>query len=195
MITRSPHTPDAQANCFALRSCRGEKRAGFTLLEVTIAIGVLAVAVIPLVGLIPMGLNVFHQAIDTSVEAQIAQLVINEAQQTDFSTLIGTNTSRFQQSATPRYFDVQGNEIAHAQSANAIYQVQTVITPQAQMPYNPAFLINNPQDATNANLAIVTVQIAKNPANGSIPLDTTTLLWTGNTIPIATYSAIISNNQ
>jgi hypothetical protein len=70
-----------------------------------------------------------------------------------------------------------------------------VITPQAQLPYNPAFLKHAPQDATNANLAVVTVQIAKNPARGSIPLDTTTLLWTGNTIPIATYSAIISNNQ
>jgi uncharacterized protein (TIGR02598 family) len=191
MIARPAHIPDGQANHLGLPPCRGIKQAGFTLVEMTLAIGVLALAMIPLVGLLPMGLNVFHQAIDSSVESQMAQLVTNEAQQTDFNTLIGANTTRFLQSTTPRYFDAQGNELA--QSTNAIYQVRTILTPRPLMPYNPSS--TTPLAATNANLCIVTVQIARNPGNAAIVADPTTLFWNSNTIPIATYSAVISNNQ
>jgi len=160
--------------------------AAFSLVEVTVAIGIVAFAFMGIMGLIPTGLNTFRQAIDLSVGSNIAQKVIREAQQTDFITLIGSNTSAFQQSSTPRYFDDQGNELTTG-SAAAIYQVNTCITPATPILGDAA--------TDNPNLATVTVQIANNPANLSIVVDSTTQLWMDSHIPIATYSALVSRNK
>jgi len=160
--------------------------AAFSLVEVTVAIGIVAFAFMGIMGLIPTGLNTFRQAIDLSVGSNIAQKVIREVQQTDFIALIGSNTLAFQQSSTPRYFDEQGNELTTGSTA-AIYQVNTCITPST--PIIGGVATDNP------NLATVTVQIANNPANVSIGVDATTQLWRDSHIPIVTYSALVSRNK
>jgi uncharacterized protein (TIGR02598 family) len=160
-------------------------RAAFSLVEITMAIGIVSFAFLGVFGLIPTGLNTFRQAMDASVGSQIAQRVINDAQQTDFNTLIGGNTSAFQQSSTPRYFDDQGNEVTTA--GGAIYQVNTCITPATATP--------SASGNTNPNLATVTVQIANNPGNRRINLDATMPLWNDSRFPMVTCSAIVSKNK
>ena len=98
-----------------------QSRAGFSLVEVVIAVGIVAFAFIPLLGLVPMGLNASRQAIDTTVEAQIIQQMTSEALQTDFSTLSTLNNSAL------LYFDANGNVTSSASSAiyKACFSVPT----------------------------------------------------------------------
>src|SRR5882757_6098701 len=69
-------------------SSRLAQQRAFSLIEVVLAVGVVAFAFVAILGLIPAGMTQFRQAIDTSVCAQIAQRIINEAQGTDFTILI-----------------------------------------------------------------------------------------------------------
>jgi uncharacterized protein (TIGR02598 family) len=92
---------------------RVRSKAGFSLIEVALAAGIVAFALIPMMGLIPMGLNASRQAIDTTIQAQIIQQMTGQAQQTDFSKL-STLTS-----ATVTCFDANGNVTT---PASAIYK-------------------------------------------------------------------------
>ncbi|MGB8354705.1 MAG: Verru_Chthon cassette protein B [Chthoniobacteraceae bacterium] len=91
--------------------------AAFTLVEVVMAIGIIAFAFIPLVGLLPVGLDMSRRAIDTTVQSQIVQQLSTEAQQSDFSTL---STLASNSTTTPYYFDDQGSKATN--SANQIYE-------------------------------------------------------------------------
>lgn len=77
------------------------------------AIGIIAFAFIGIFQLLPIGLGVSRQAIDTTIEAQIAQQMKTQALQIDFSQL--TNLSKLGK----LYFDDQGNPAESA--ATALY--------------------------------------------------------------------------
>lgn len=157
-------------------------RAAFSLIEVVMAIGIVAFAFISVLGLIPTGLNTFRQAIDASVGAQIVQRVMNEAQQTDFDVLVqGSNGTYLQRPV--RYFDDQGNEMAN--STGAIYQVNTRIMPVTPMPSHTSY----------PTLATVTVQIVNNPGNQQINTDGASSLWSDPRFSVATYSGLVSRNR
>lgn len=178
------------------------KHAGFSLVEITLALGIMAFAFVSIFGLLPIGMKTFRRAMDSSVGAQIAQRVIGDLQQTDFTELVkydpslpstGTNGLK-----ATRYFDDQGTELLAASVASAIYHVTSRVTPAIAVPQTGA------APAPNANLALVTVQVANNPGNQSLARDATTLLWTGafssspaNTgvVPFVTYPALIARNQ
>jgi type II secretory pathway pseudopilin PulG len=124
----------------SLRKSFASNRSAFSLVEVVLAVGVIAFAFVAILGLIPAGLTQFRKAIDTSVGAQIAQRCIQDAEQTDFNTLVDYAHTQGQGSpgiptyfrapsmaatasaaASPnnpgaciRYFDEQGNEIIPA---------------------------------------------------------------------------------
>ena len=148
------------------------------------AIGVVAFAFVALFGLLPTGLTTFRQAIDTSVGSQIAQRVINEAQQTDFTTLTTTTGTSTGTSFTQpvRYFDDQGDQTSGPNGA--IYEVNTRIAPATVLPSGTSF----------SGMATVTVQIAHNPAN--LPINSgTTNLWSDPRFSILTYFGLVSKNQ
>jgi len=164
------------------------KRGGFSLIEIALAIGVLSFGMLATVGLLPIGMSTFHQAIDTSIGAQVVQRVINDARQTDFTTLItGSNTQTIAAGTTGlkamRYFDSQGNELTS--SGNYIYQVNTRIAPQTTLPSSGAF----------SGLATVTVQIVNNPGHQQIALNSQTNLWSNAAFHISTYSAMVAQSQ
>lgn len=112
---------------------RGATSGGFSLVEVVIAIGVIAFAFIPMVGMLPMGLNLSRQAIDTTVQAQIAQELTAEVQQTDFSRLADLGATSV---ANPYYFDDQGNKVSDPN--NAIYQAVIAISTNTTLPNSVA---------------------------------------------------------
>jgi uncharacterized protein (TIGR02598 family) len=93
---------------FAVCSRRASRSrlAGFTLVEVTLAIGIISFAFVTMFGLLPVGLNVSRQAMDTTIEAQIVQQMKTQALQTDFSMLDSLNN------VDAQYFDDQGKEVA-----------------------------------------------------------------------------------
>ena len=146
----------------------------FSLVESVMTIGVVALAFVPILGLLPSALHAFRAAHDSAVGSQIAQKVISEAIQTDFDTLVdnahlkrtrGGNvtpanfTFRGPLIGAPafRYFDDQGNELAASDAAKAVYHVLTRINPQVPLP-------SAGDNSDLRNLAQVTVQVVTNPA-------------------------------
>lgn len=154
-------------------SPRWTQRAGFSLVEVTIAIGIVSFAFIPIFGLIPTGLAKFHVAMKTSVTAQIAQRVIGNAQQTDFETLKKTPTSS-------RYFDEEGAEVLSSQ----------------KWLYHAVTAVNAPVEVAGiscASLGNVSVQVISDPSNRTRGVDTPVTQRNGLTIE--TYSGLVSANK
>ena len=75
----------------------------FTLIEVTLAIGVVSFAILGMVGLNSVGLTTLRAAKDSAMEARVVQSLGSEARLSDFSrlaTLAGT-----------RYFDQEGRQV------------------------------------------------------------------------------------
>lgn len=126
----------------------------FSLVEVVIAVGVAAFALVALLGLLPSGLKTFKSTMNTAVGSQIAQRVFNDMQIANWSDL--TNTVR--------YFDEQGNELTNTTSSNAlncIYWVQVTTTNATTGANSTQFLGN-----TSTNLMTITVMVANNPGGG-----------------------------
>lgn len=121
--------PRGEVSRPAGRMIRRTVAAGFSLVEVVIAIGVIAFAFIPMMGMLPTGLNLSRQAIDTTVEAQIAQQLTAEVLQTDFSRLDELASSSV---TNPFYFDDQGNKVTDP--ASAIYQAIFAISMSTTLP-------------------------------------------------------------
>lgn len=88
-------------------------REGFSLVEVSAALGIVAVAMLSIVALLPHGLGTFREAMDTSVCAQIAQRVFSDMEQADFETLLqaGEAVSTDFVILPLRYFDDEGGTV------------------------------------------------------------------------------------
>jgi uncharacterized protein (TIGR02598 family) len=184
------------------------QRGGFSLVEVALALGVVAFAVVSLLALLPAGLTSFRTSINTSVGSQIFQRVVSDAEQADFDALLaqataaGTSFSVF----PIRYFDEAGNEVVPvnpvsltaAEAQRVVFQVRvraskpgaSDVTQQnseavASLPGTTRF---NPRDST-----FLTVQIANNPGNLPMAVDSNQL-WTSETNSITTHSAVVTRN-
>ena len=194
-------------------------RQGFSLVELAIAVAVLAVALTGLLALMPSGIGQFRTAMDTTISAQIAQRLLSDAQQTDFDLLVDRgNLPRdpLNKSYCPerfsfrgpkvkegrwRYFDEQGNEIvpkakdgmlSPAERRVLVYQVNTRIRPRAVLP-----TLNE----SNSQIAQVTVQVLRNPSLIEVPLvkdensPEHNLVQPTGRVPIFTYCALVGKNQ
>ena len=162
-------------------SSRQGKTSGFTLIEVAIAVAILAVSLVALLGLMPAGMTNFRKAMDTSITAQIAQRILLDMGQADFDQVIdapksGTDnispsytftapTRTLAQNALRfRYFDEQGSELiplgnggtslSAAQKTALVYQVNVRVMPKAAQPADSKI---------SGAVALVTVQVARNP--------------------------------
>lgn len=132
-----------------VRNC--SHSAGFSLVEVVMAVGVAAFALVALLGLLPSGLKTFKSTMNTAVGSQIAQRVFNDMQIADWKDL--TNSIR--------YFDEQGTELTNSNAVNCIYWVQVNTTNTAGTS-STQFLGN-----TSTNLMTITVMVANNPGGGT----------------------------
>jgi uncharacterized protein (TIGR02598 family) len=99
---------------------------GFTLVEVTIAVGIVSFAVISILGLLPTGLSTLRSAMNQTVEAQIVRTIGAQSVVTAFASL-ATNNVYFDQDGLPttssdeaRYtVNVEANAPVFPGSANA----------------------------------------------------------------------------
>ena len=81
---RLPPHPSAVA--FAPRPLVAGKH-GFSLVEISLALGIIGFAFIALLGLLPVGLQTFRSAIDTGNEARIVQSFFSMLMATDFEKI------------------------------------------------------------------------------------------------------------
>jgi len=177
--------------------------AAFSLVEVVLAVGVFAFGFVAVLGLLPTGLQLFRESVQTSVSSQIAQRVINDAQQTDYTVLTdesnlpdSLDTFTFQApkvlAGAFRYFDEQGNEIIPAgatlstsEQVRVVYWVNIRIKPRTDRGQTTARI---------PSLATVTVQVANNPGNKSLPLGPDNLIAKPAGVTVKTYAVLVSRN-
>lgn len=135
-----------------------KRAAAFSLVETTLAIGVVAFALVAMLGMVPVGLSSFREAMDASTSSRILQRVSSELRQ-------GTNVSPQQPML---YFDEQGDETtaAGADGRKALYYVNTLVKPATGLP-----------GGGSSSLTTVTVEVVKNPRNESVPRDPATLAF------------------
>ena len=193
-------------------------RGGFTLVEVVLAIGVVAFAFVGLFALLPSGLSLFRQAMDTSMGSQISQQVVGEAEQADFDTLVSTQNPTGGQNnqfyTLPlRHFDDQGTELQlptdGSVPAHTLYTVRTRGSlPGPPDPNSPQadYFTSLPATGSNSryeprSATILTVQVVKNPGRKSLTpyVDGTLFLITpakakANHLEIQTFSAVVARN-
>ncbi|XHR31184.1 MAG: Verru_Chthon cassette protein B [Chthoniobacteraceae bacterium] len=120
------HTPQLVSVSVGSRPqiCRRENgRAAFSLIEVTIAIGVVAVALLSLLGVVPTGLNTLRSAMDSTVEAQIIQKFSGETLLTPFSGL----KDKF--SETTFYYDQEGQPQTSQTTSTRYWLTANIVTP------------------------------------------------------------------
>jgi uncharacterized protein (TIGR02598 family) len=150
--------------------------AGFSLVEVTIALGIVAFAFVPLMGLLPVGLTSFRSAIDQTVLSQIVQQIGNESQQSDFDAV--TTPQNF------RFFDEQARELDATRSSEAIFRSRLVVV----------------DDADSPHLKRLVIQVARNPGGAAELKETSTpsigTLWSDdNQLPVATRSLLLARSS
>ena len=185
----------------------------FTLVEISLALAVLGVGFLSVIGLMGTGLSQYRHVMDTTVTAQIAQRVINDVQQSDFTQLVDTAAARSAandrafsfrapriDAPALRYFDDQGSEllpredgeISDAAQSRAVYQVNVRIRPIAEVPNSE--LIGTPQ------LAQVTVEVAHYPTPGQIEIESApgalqNLFKATAGVPVHTYAVLVGRNE
>jgi uncharacterized protein (TIGR02598 family) len=164
-----------------LRFAGANGHSGFSLVEVSVAIGIVAFAFVALFALLPQGANTFRRTIEVGVCSQIAQKVIADLQQMDFDQLVSTTDTAvgmvssfrwpFGTAGLTRFFDEAGNEVpvdrsvglnpktlSPQQRAKISYWVNIRVVPRALMPAGGGGSRRCP------DLAQVTVQVAFNPS-------------------------------
>jgi len=153
----------------------GTIRQAFTLVEVTIALGLVAGGVVVLLALLPASLGTMGEASRTAVERRIAQNLIGELMRTKWEEL------SYQDGSPPRYFDSQGIElpleiwstrpglvsftarISVPRQDVRIDQDDTLLSVSQTIPYSKGDLIT---PFTNPHLRRVTVDITDVPIQG-----------------------------
>lgn len=89
---------------------------GFSLIELTIALGIVGFAVVSIIGLLPIGLKAFQDAARLNVEAEIVQQITREVEATPFAQLTDYGSSG---SPLILGFDAEGRELEDLQGASA----------------------------------------------------------------------------
>ena len=84
---------------------RARLRAGFSLIEVALAITVIAFAFVALLGLLPTGMNIFNQTIDSTNEMRISSDITAMLQATEYSKIADPDS---EVSKNIFYFDSDG---------------------------------------------------------------------------------------
>ena len=126
------------------------RRSAFSLIEVVLAIGIIAFAFVSIVGLVPVGLATLNRAIDSTVTSQIVQQLVTEAQQMSY-----TNLSNF---SGGRNFDSEGVETSN----NTDFVYQAYIYPPTKQFLSNSY-VNTLRIEVSKNLS-VSEQKVKNPA-------------------------------
>jgi uncharacterized protein (TIGR02598 family) len=195
----------------------GKDRA-FTLVEVVLALGVVAFALLPVFALLPAGLSTFREAMDISISAQIVQRVVSDAEETDFDALVPSAANAIQGVALGgaggqffalplRYFDDQGTELP-AGDPKIIYAVRVrgslpgTADPAAHSSSYFTSLPSNQGARYNPrNSTFLSIQIVNNPGNKDLSAftDPQTFLLDAAKAKLAnlrlqTFSTIVARN-
>lgn len=188
------------------RSSSAPRDSGFTLVEVALALAVVAFAFVSLFALLPHGMTTFHRAMDTSVAAHLVQRIVADAQESDFETLLASSVAKGGEgdqfyTLPLRHFDEQGNETADP----SIYAVRvrgSLPGPaNSAAPSSANFTLlptTSEQRFHPRDMTFLTIQIARNPGHRPLEIDESTFLWkrpdATTQIDVRTFSTVVARN-
>jgi uncharacterized protein (TIGR02598 family) len=158
------------------------KSRAFSLVEVALAVGVIAFAFVALFGMLPVGLQTFRDAIDTSNEARIVQTFVSKVLATDFKNLKTTVDAAATNEVV--YFDEEGT------------QTDTSLSPLASKAnsriYEAKVFVDDPTVPTLTNTLTYSANIVVVFANMSSPAGKEFSDQTGSLSKLRTY---LSNSK
>lgn len=125
--------------------------SAFSLVEVTLSLGVISFALLSLLGLFAVGFGGMEESMGRSAKAEIAGKLIADAQLSRFDELPPVYDDRY------FYFDELGNP----QGAEAIFTAHTKLTP-------PSSLIGSPEMAGNCWTLVVEVTQRTSPQSAHV---------------------------
>lgn len=120
------------------------------------ALGIIAIALLPLLALVPMGLNNQRSAVETTAITQILQSITGDLQRSEFDQLVNPDTLAVVDLPI-RYFDELGSEI-DLEEAPAVGTGARMYDAQITLDY-PAFIGSN---STHA-MVRAEIRVAFNP--------------------------------
>ena len=162
---------------------------GFSLVETAMALAIIGFACVSLVGLIPIGLTSFHQAIETTTEAEIVQNLSNDILLANFSDLY-------------QYTSQYGNRVYYYDDEGTPLTVVTPGVPPSGTVYKVvvALAVVNNADSLLA-LYDNGVSIAGKPNASAIPTIssaynvTMTVTSVNQAVQSHVYTVIVANNN
>ena len=148
-----------------LRSSRFSS-PGFSLVEVVLAVGIMALGVVTILGLLPHGMEMSRKTANELAENRIADALLGDIQAMDWKDLEAQTNKGGNLTSENRLFDDQGLElIAGSDDADLSYVARVEVpTSDVELPTNaPQRALNNNGANGNLNLRRVIVKIAPVP--------------------------------
>jgi uncharacterized protein (TIGR02598 family) len=112
-------------------ACQSPSRLshGFSLIEVTIALGVFAFAMIPIIGLVSSGMKSLRGSMDDGVRGEIVRKVVAEAGRVPYTNLSSFNGTNF-------YFDDEGVQQASSNAQTIFVASNSIVPPPSLVTTN-----------------------------------------------------------
>lgn len=137
-------------------------KRGMTLVEVVLALGVVSVAIVPLIGLLALGLNTSSDSNDDAAKARIIGFVQSDLRSRNYETnaWTATNDTALTKLNSTLYFDVRGNWVSSdvptgANAARAVFSTSFAdVLPSAQGGVSYKILIRWPYPAFGQQASI-----------------------------------------
>ena len=126
-------------------ACR--RRAAFSLVEVTIALGIASMAIVSVMGMMPIGLNTMREAMDQTTEAQILRQISTGASLYPFDRL-------GDYAAAGPYLFTQDGTMQSSRNAQTRYSLTVIMT-------NATFPGSSNASNLSSNLAAILVETAR----------------------------------
>lgn len=129
--------------------------AGFSLVEVVLAVGIMALGVVTILGLLPHGLEMSRKTANEMAEARIIEHIVGEMQSAEWAAL-----HTYGQQV--RYFDDQGLELPNLATAEAQFSLNYVVRVEVP-PLDVLLPTNTTTVPIDQNLRRVMIRIVAAP--------------------------------
>jgi uncharacterized protein (TIGR02598 family) len=160
---------------------RFSSRSGFSLVEVVLATGIMALGVVTILGLLPHGLELTRKTANEQAETRIVDQIVGELQTMNWASMTVDQ-------AKVRYFDDQGLELMQPNGDTFKMQLNYVV--QVNIPELDVKLPTNDGDAVrqvNKSLRRVMIKMI------SAPLPDFNFDDPTPTVPVRTFTQLIAN--
>lgn len=146
--------------CLSRRSKKS--RAAFSLVEVVLAVGIMAMGVVTILGLLPHGMEMSRKTANEQAETRIVDQIVGELQSSNWTTMGGLIKGGSADDLV-YYFDDQGLKLTQGSSAVAqtmVYAAQVRFADAGEVNVGTTLPGKSGKDVSNRNLRRITIEVA-----------------------------------